>query len=87
MPIQYRCPFRGPGTTIAQEHGCAKHPRGPCRLKWALIFCFISFVAGVFGFTNIASGARGIAKIVFFVAVAICLVVLIFGVTFGVLVF
>ena len=38
-------------------------------------------------FSNIASGARGIAKIVFFVAVAICLVVLIFGVTFGVLVF
>lgn len=52
-----------------------------------MIFCFISFVVGVFGFTNIASGARGIAKIVFFVAVAICLVVLIFGVTFGVLVF
>jgi uncharacterized membrane protein YtjA (UPF0391 family) len=56
-------------------------------LKWALIFFFISVVAGVFGFTNIAAGTRGVAKVLFFVAVAIFLVVLIFGVLLGVLVF
>jgi uncharacterized membrane protein YtjA (UPF0391 family) len=56
-------------------------------LKWALIFFLISVVAGVFGFTNIAAGARGIAKILFFIAVALLLVVLIFGVMLGVLVF
>ena len=52
-----------------------------------LIFFFISVVAGVLGFTNLTAGARGIAKILFFVAVAIFLVVLIFGVLLGVLVF
>jgi uncharacterized membrane protein YtjA (UPF0391 family) len=56
-------------------------------LKWALIFFFISVVAGVFGFTNIAAGTRGVAKVLFFVAAAIFLVVLIFGVLLGVLVF
>ena len=56
-------------------------------LKWALIFFVISLIAGVFGFTGIAAGARGIARILFFIAVAIFLIVLIFGVFLGVLVF
>jgi uncharacterized membrane protein YtjA (UPF0391 family) len=34
-------------------------------LKWALIFLVISLVAGALGFTGIASGARGIAKVLF----------------------
>jgi uncharacterized membrane protein YtjA (UPF0391 family) len=56
-------------------------------LKWALIFFVISLVAGFFGFTNVASGARGIAKVLFFIALAIFLVVLVFGVMLGKLVF
>ena len=56
-------------------------------LKWAIIFFIVSLVAGFFGFTNIASGARGIAKVLFFIALAIFLVILIFGVLLGVLVF
>jgi uncharacterized membrane protein YtjA (UPF0391 family) len=56
-------------------------------LKWALIFFVISVVAGLFGFTGIAAGAQGIAKVLFFIALAIFLVVLIFGVFLGVLVF
>ena len=36
-------------------------------LKWALFFAIVSFVAGVFGFTGIASGAATIAKALFFV--------------------
>jgi uncharacterized membrane protein YtjA (UPF0391 family) len=56
-------------------------------LKWALIFFVISLIAGVLGFTNIAAGARGIAKVLFFIALAIFLIVLIFGVFLGVLVF
>jgi uncharacterized membrane protein YtjA (UPF0391 family) len=56
-------------------------------IKWALIFFAISLVAGFFGFTNIAADARGIAKILFFMALAIFLIVLIFGVILGVLVF
>ena len=56
-------------------------------LKWAAILFVISLVAGVFGFTNIAAGTRGIAKVLFFIALAIFLIVLVFGVFLGVLVF
>ncbi len=56
-------------------------------LNWAIIFFIISLIAGFFGFTNIAAGARGIAKVLFFIALAIFLVILIFGVMLGMLVF
>lgn len=56
-------------------------------IKLAIIFFIISLVAGVLGFTNIAAGAAGIAKILFFIALTIFLIVLIFGVLLGLLVF
>lgn len=56
-------------------------------LKWAIIFFVISLIAGFFGFSGVASGAKSIAKVLFFIAVAIFLVVLIFGVFMGTLVF
>ena len=56
-------------------------------IKWALIFFIISVVAGFFGFTNVAAGTRGIAKILFAIALVIFLIVLVFGVFLGVLVF
>lgn len=56
-------------------------------LKWAIIFFLISVVAGFFGFTNVAADTRGIAKILFVIAVVIFLVVLVFGVILGTLVF
>lgn len=56
-------------------------------LKLALLFFVISVIAGVLGFTNIASGARAIAKVLFFIALAIFLIILIFGVMLGMAVF
>lgn len=56
-------------------------------LTWAIVFFLISLVAGVFGFTGVASGAKSIAKVLFFIAVAILLIFLIFGVFMGTLVF
>jgi uncharacterized membrane protein YtjA (UPF0391 family) len=56
-------------------------------LKWALIFFVISLIAGFFGFTGVASGAKSIAKVLFFIAIAIFLIVLIFGVFLGMLAF
>ncbi len=50
-------------------------------LKWALLFFLISLVAGVLGFTGIASGAAAIAKTLFFVAVVLFLVFLVIGLT------
>lgn len=52
-------------------------------LKLALLFFIISLVAGLFGFTNIAAGAAGIAKVFFFIAVTIFLIILIVGVGLG----
>ncbi len=56
-------------------------------IKWAIIFFLISVVAGFFGFTGVASGARGIAKILFFIALVIFIIVLVFGVMLGKLIF
>ncbi len=56
-------------------------------LKWALLFFIVSLVAGFFGFTGVASGAKSIAKVLFVIAIAIFLVVLVFGVFLGTLAF
>lgn len=48
-------------------------------LKWALIFFVISLVAALFGFGGIASGAASIAKILFFIAVALLAIFLVLG--------
>ncbi|MBS1189766.1 MAG: hypothetical protein H6R10_1558 [Rhodocyclaceae bacterium] len=56
-------------------------------LKLAIIFFIISVIAGYFGFTGVASGARRISKILFFIALAIFLVILVFGVLLGVAIF
>jgi uncharacterized membrane protein YtjA (UPF0391 family) len=56
-------------------------------IKWAIIFFLISLVAGFFGFTGVASGAKTIAKVLFFIALVIFLIVLVFGVMLGMLVF
>ena len=52
-------------------------------IKWAIIFFVISVIAGFFGFTGVASGARTVAKVLFFIALAIFLFVLVFGVMLG----
>ncbi|MEO7114939.1 MAG: DUF1328 domain-containing protein [Caldimonas sp.] len=56
-------------------------------LKWAIIFFVVSLVAGFFGFTGVASGAKSIAKVLFFIAIVIFLIVLVFGVFMGTLIF
>ncbi len=56
-------------------------------LKWAIIFFLISVVAGWLGFGGIQHGARTIAKVLFFIALAIFIIVLVFGVMLGKLVF
>ena len=56
-------------------------------IKWAIIFFLISVVAGFFGFTGVASGARTVSKVLFFIAIVIFLIVLVFGVWLGTLVF
>lgn len=56
-------------------------------LKWAILFFLVSVVAGYFGFTGVASTTRTIAKVLFFLAIAIFLIVVVFGIWLGTLVF
>ena len=50
-------------------------------IKWAIIFFVISLIAGFFGFTGVASGARTVAKVLFFIFVVLCVLFLVLGVT------
>ena len=56
-------------------------------LKLAIIFFILSVVAGILGFTGIAKGARTIARVFFFIALAVFLTILVFGLMLGMLVF
>lgn len=56
-------------------------------IEWAIILFVVSVVAGWFGFTGVATGARTAAKIIFAIAVILFLIVLVFGVFLGMLVF
>lgn len=56
-------------------------------IKLAIILFIISVVAGLLGFTKIAAGAARMAKIFFFIALTLFLIVLVFGVLLGMLVF
>ncbi|AMG74852.1 MULTISPECIES: DUF1328 domain-containing protein [Sphingopyxis] len=47
--------------------------------KWALIFAVIALVAAVLGFGGIAGAAAGIAKILFFIGLALVVLFLILG--------
>ena len=52
-------------------------------IKWAIIFALISIVAGIFGFTGISADSAAIAKILFFIALAIFVVLLVVGLVIG----
>jgi len=52
-------------------------------LKWAAIFFVIAMIAAAFGFSGIAAGAAGIAKILFYLFLAIFVMLLIAGIVVG----
>ncbi|MEO8560381.1 MAG: DUF1328 domain-containing protein [Rhodospirillales bacterium] len=56
-------------------------------LKLALLFFIVSLIAGAFGFTGVAAGSRRIAKIIFFLALAIFAVLLVLGLLAGAVLF
>lgn len=51
--------------------------------KWALIFAVIALVAAVLGFGGIAGASAGIAKILFFVSLALVALFVILGAVAG----
>jgi uncharacterized membrane protein YtjA (UPF0391 family) len=52
-------------------------------IKWAIVFAIISIIAGLFGFTGIAADSAAVAKILFFIALAIFVVLLVIGLFVG----
>jgi uncharacterized membrane protein YtjA (UPF0391 family) len=50
-------------------------------IKWAIIFAVIGLIAGALGFSGVAGAAIGIAKVLFFVALAIAVVLFVLGLT------
>jgi uncharacterized membrane protein YtjA (UPF0391 family) len=48
-------------------------------LGWAVTFLVIALVAAVFGFGGIAAASAGIAKVLFFVFLVICVVFFLLG--------
>jgi uncharacterized membrane protein YtjA (UPF0391 family) len=48
-------------------------------LHWALVFLVLGLIAALFGFTGIAGASIGIAKILFFVFLALFAIVLVMG--------
>lgn len=52
-------------------------------LKWAIIFGIISLIAGALGFGGIAGAAAGVAKILFFLFLAICVILLVAAIFIG----
>jgi uncharacterized membrane protein YtjA (UPF0391 family) len=52
-------------------------------LRLALFFFVVSIVAALFGFTGISAATAGIAKLLFFLFVVICLAFVIIGLAIG----
>lgn len=52
-------------------------------LRWALIFLVIGLVLAVLGFGGIGGAFIGIAKILFFLAIAIFVILLVLGLLAG----
>ena len=48
-------------------------------LSWALTFLVLGLIAALLGFTSIAGASIGIAKILFFLFIAVFLVMLLMG--------
>jgi len=49
-------------------------------LHYAVVFLVIALIAALFGFGGIAAGAVGIAKLLFFVFIALAIASFLFGV-------
>lgn len=49
-------------------------------LRWAAIFLVIAIIAALLGFTGVAGAAADIAKFLFALCLAICLVLFVLGI-------
>lgn len=50
-------------------------------LYWAAVFLIVSIIAAIFGFGGVAAAAAGIAKVLFFIFIALFVITLVIGIT------
>ena len=50
-------------------------------LRWAILFLILGLIAGALGFTAIAGASIAIAKFLFFIFIAVFVVLLVLGLT------
>ena len=48
-------------------------------LRWAVVFFVIALISAIFGFSKVAAGAAGLAKVTFFVSLMMFLIFIIGG--------
>src|ERR1051326_7926080 len=72
---------RGRGTLLRRPRSSGEFSAEGHMLRWAVVFLILGLVAGVLGFTAIAGASIAIAKFLFFLFIAIFLVLLILGFT------
>ena len=48
-------------------------------LRWSIILLVIAIIAAIFGFGGIAEGAADIAKVLFFIFLALFVIAILFG--------
>jgi uncharacterized membrane protein YtjA (UPF0391 family) len=70
-----------PAFRIVSPSGFARviNVKEKAMLGWVLTFLVVALIAGVLGFTGIAGASIEIAKIIFFIAVVLFLISVIFG--------
>lgn len=54
-------------------------PKSEFMLRWSVIFFVIAIIAAIFGFGGIAEGAADIAKVLFFIFLALFVIAILFG--------
>jgi len=55
------------------------HLNSVVMLRWSIIFFVIAIIAAIFGFGGIAEGAADIAKVLFFIFLALFVIAILFG--------
>jgi uncharacterized membrane protein YtjA (UPF0391 family) len=59
--------------------GSRRNVEYSCMLQYALIFLIVAIIAAIFGFGGIAGAATDIARILFFIFLAVFVISLLFG--------
>jgi uncharacterized membrane protein YtjA (UPF0391 family) len=52
-------------------------------IRYSIIFAIIAVIAGIFGFTEISVASAGVAKVLFFIAITVFLILLVAGLFVG----